>query len=77
MKNITLSITDFQRRRIRIWAARRQCSAPFIVRRFLEDPPKVGRAHQAINSSELDRLGIRPTLEKPGPRRLLKTGLAK
>jgi hypothetical protein len=61
MKDITVSITDLQHRRIRIWAAQRGCSASFIVRRFLEDLPKAARALQALNAYELDRMGIRPT----------------
>lgn len=76
MKNITLSITDLQHRRIRIWAAKRGCSASFIVRRVLEDLPKIARALQAVNAYELDKMGIRPTPEdqalvdflKPVPR---------
>jgi hypothetical protein len=76
MKNITLSITDLQHRRIRIWAAQRQCSASFIVRRVLEDLPKIARALQAVNAYELDKMGIHPTPEnqalvdylKPVPR---------
>jgi hypothetical protein len=76
MKNITLSITDLQYRRTRIWAAQRGCSASFIVRRCLEDLPKVARALQAVNAYELDRMGIRPSPEnqalvdflKPVPR---------
>jgi hypothetical protein len=76
MKNITLSITDLQHRRIRIWAAQRNCSASFIVRRLLEDLPRVARALQAVNAYELERMGIHPTAEsqvlvdflKPVPR---------
>jgi hypothetical protein len=76
MKNITVSITDLQYRRTRIWAAQRDCSASFIVRRVLEDLPKIARALQAVNAYELDRMGIRPTPEnqalvdflKPVPR---------
>ena len=76
MKNITLSVTDLQYRRIRIWAAQRDCSASFIVRRVLEDLPRIARALQAVNAYELDRMGIRPTPEnqalvdflKPVPR---------
>jgi hypothetical protein len=76
MKNITVSIPDLQYRRIRIWAAQRDCSASFIVRRILEDLPKIARALQAVNAYELDRMGIRPTPEnqalvdflKPVPR---------
>jgi hypothetical protein len=76
MKNITVSITDLQHRRIRIWAAQRNCSASFIVRRVLEDLPKVARALQALNAYELEKMGIRPTPEnkalvdflKPVPR---------
>jgi hypothetical protein len=63
MKNITVSVTDLQHRRIHTWAAKRHCSASFLVRRFLEDLPKVARALQVINSYELDRMGIRPTPE--------------
>jgi hypothetical protein len=76
MKNITVSITDLQHRRIRIWAAQRNCSASFIVRRVLEDLPKVARALQALNAYELEKMGIRPNPEsqalvdflKPVPR---------
>src|ERR1700678_3664526 len=76
MKNITVSITELQHRRIRIWAAQRECSVSFIVRRVLEDLPKVARALQAVNSYELEKMGIRPTPEnqalvdflKPVPR---------
>jgi hypothetical protein len=50
MKDITLKITDHQHRRIRIWAAQRDCSASFIVRWFIHDLPKVARALQALNS---------------------------
>jgi len=76
MKNITLSVTDLQYRRIRIWAAQRECYASFIVRRVLEDLPRIARALQAVNAYELDRMGIRPSPEnqalvgflKPVPR---------
>ena len=76
MKNITVSITDLQHRRIRIWAAQRNCSISFIVRRFLADLPKAARALQAVNSYELAKMGIRPNPEnqalvdflKPVPR---------
>jgi hypothetical protein len=76
MKNITVSITDLQHRRIRIWAAQRGCSISFIVRRFLEDLPKAAHALQAINAFELEKMGIRPSAEnqalvnflKPVPR---------
>jgi hypothetical protein len=76
MKNITVSVTDLQHRRIHTWAAQRNCSASFLVRRFIEDLPKVARALQVINSYELDRMGIRPTPEnralvdllRPAPR---------
>jgi hypothetical protein len=50
--------------------------ASFIVRRVLEDLPRIARALQAVNAYELDRMGIRPTPEnqalvdflKPVPR---------
>lgn len=76
MKNITLSITDLQHRRIRIWAAQRGCSASFIVRWMLEDLPRIARALEAINACELQKRGILPGPEdqalvdflKPVPR---------
>jgi hypothetical protein len=52
--------------------AKRGCSASFIVRRFLEDLPKVARALQAVNFYELDRMGIRPTPENQALVDLLK-----
>jgi hypothetical protein len=81
MKNMTVSITDLQHRRIRIWAAQRQCSVSFIVRRVLEDLPKVASALQALNAYELEKMGIRPTPEnqalvdflKPVPRNKKRT----
>ncbi len=72
MRNITLSITDLQYRRIRTWAAQRDCSLSFLVRRFLEDLPRAARALQAVNAYELDRLGIRPTPENQALVDLLK-----
>jgi hypothetical protein len=72
VKNITLSITDLQHRRIRVWAAQRNCSASFIVRRLLEDLPRIARALQAVIAYELDRMGIRPTPENQALVDLLK-----
>lgn len=63
MKNITVSVTDLQFRRIHIWAAQRGCTASFIVRRFLEDLPKAARALQALNAYELNSMGIPATPE--------------
>jgi hypothetical protein len=72
MKNITVSITDHQHRRICIWAAQHGCSISFIVRRMLEDLPKIARALQAVNSYELEKMGIRPTPESRALVDLLK-----
>jgi len=76
MKNITLSITDLEHRRLRIWAAKRDCSASRIVRWVLQDLPKLSRALYAISVYDLAVMGIRPDPEdqalvdflKPVPR---------
>jgi hypothetical protein len=72
MKNISLSITDLQHRRLRIWAAQRNCSASFIVRSVLEDLPKLGRALRAVNAYNLAVMGIPPTLKNQALVDLLK-----
>jgi hypothetical protein len=63
MKNITLSITDHQHRRLRVWAAQRDCSASAIVRWVLQDLPKLSRAIHAIAVYDLAVMGIPPTPE--------------
>jgi hypothetical protein len=72
MKNISLSITDLEHRRLRIWAAQRNCSASFIVRSVLEYLPQLGRALRAFNAYNLAVMGIPSTPENQALIDLLK-----
>jgi hypothetical protein len=72
MKNITLSITDHQHRRLRIWAAQRDLSASSIVRWVIQDLPKLSRAIHAIAVYDLATMGIRPAPEEQALVDLLK-----
>jgi hypothetical protein len=72
MKNITLSITDLQHRRLHIWAAQRDCSASAIVRWVIQDLPKLSRAIHAIAVYDLAVMGIHPAPEDQALVDLLK-----
>lgn len=72
MKNISISITGLQHRRLPIWAAQRNCSGSFIVRSVLENLPQLGRAFRAFDAYNLGVMGIPPTLESQGLINLLK-----
>jgi hypothetical protein len=60
MRNITVSVTDAQFRKARIWAAERDTTLSHMVQYLLANLPKTARAVSAILESELADRGISP-----------------
>jgi hypothetical protein len=73
MRNITVSVTDAQYRKARVWAAERDTSVSHMVQYLLANLPKTARAVSAILQSEIADRGILP--EDPALVRLVNPAL--